>query len=80
MPFKWLIPASANDKGQTRSTGEACGCHFAWEHVTGKEVNPGQLTQKFASFNYSDGRKDESVDAETLNGPKRTQIEFRGPS
>ena len=50
----------------------------AREHVTGKQVDPGQLTQKFASFNYSDGRKDESVDAETLIGPKRTQIEFRG--
>src|ERR1700687_843996 len=68
-----------NDKKQTLGAGEARGCHPAWGCVVGKQIKPNPLaTKKFASPDYLDGRNGESADAETLIGPKRTQIVCRG--
>jgi hypothetical protein len=47
--------------------------------VVGKQIKPNPLAvEEFVSPDYLNGRNSGSADAETLIGPKRTQIVFRG--
>jgi hypothetical protein len=46
--------------------------------VVGKQIKPNPLARESVSPDYLDGINGESADTETLIGPKRTQIGFRG--
>jgi hypothetical protein len=69
-----------NYKGQSPSAGEARGCHPAWGCVVGKQIKPNPLARQVC-FSRLFGREEpRTADTETLIGPKRTQIGFRGSS
>jgi hypothetical protein len=68
----------AATKSKRLAQGEASGCDPAGWRTVGKQINPNQLIRAIRFSRLSDGEKGESTDAETLIGPKRTQISFRG--
>jgi hypothetical protein len=68
-----------NDKKQTPRPGEARGCHSARGRTVGKQINLDPLAREVRFFGLLDGAKQRIGRWETLIGPKRTQIGFRGP-
>ncbi len=51
---------------------------FCLGAYVGKQINPDPLAREVVSPDYLEGKNGESADAETLIGPKRTQIAFTG--
>ena len=68
-----------NGTGAPSGRFKSCGCYSAGGRTVGKQINLDPLAREVHFFGLLDGAQQPIGKWETLIGPKRTQIGFRGP-